>query len=252
MKKKLFATLLAAVMTIASTMTAFAAEVPTSFTQVTYKFNCTTFVAEDTITLAATNDSGWIGLIAEGTTHTVTAAGAFEMTVTFQTDMGGWTADAAKGFANMGYLASANSVANIYELECIEIESVEFEFATPYTALDASSSTANGLPNRWSGVAEGTTVASSAKGSTIVYEVTGQDDAGNDVLNFMVKWAEADFEPETTTPAPTTTATPAPSSSADLKNTKTGDAADYTMVVAMLALAGAGVLYFNKRIITEK
>ena len=193
-KKKIFATLLAAVMTIASTVTAFAAEVPTSFTQVTYKFNCTTFVGEDTITLTATNDSGWIGLIAEGTTHNVTAAGAFDMTVTFQTDMGGWTAEAAKGFANMGYLASANSVANIYKLEGIVIEGVTFNLSPAFEALDASSSTANGLPNIW-GVAVGTEVGSSANGSKLVCEVIGQNaDTGADILAIMVKWAAADFE----------------------------------------------------------
>ncbi len=251
MKKKIFATLLAAVMTLASTMTAFAADVPTSFSEITYKFDCTTFVAEDTITISAAESVCWAGF-ESGNTYTVTGTGAFEVTCVFKTDQGTWTLEPV-GFKNMGYLSSANNVANIYKLTGFVIEGVEFTFATTYDALNAADSAANGWANIWGGYTDGQVVASSAKGSKVVFS----DDAAveNDEA-LKVVWAEADFaEPETTTQAPTTTAgNDGASTSANIDNNQnpTGDATNYSVAIAMIALAAAGVVFFNKKIVTEK
>ena len=180
-KKKIFATLLATVMTIASTMTAFAADVPTSFLEVTYKFECTTFVAEDTITVHAQESSAWQDFVS-GNTYNVTGTGEFEMTAAFNPDQGTWTL-APTGFKNMGYLNSTNTVANIYTLKSIVIEGVEFAYTVEN--LDAST-TSNGWANIWGGFSDGQVIASSAKGSKIVFNAT------DEVL--LVQFAEADFE----------------------------------------------------------
>jgi len=182
MKKALLAVLVA-VATLVSAAAPVKAEAPESFTSVTYKFDCTTFVAEDTIKV--TNQMGsWSGFSADPE-YTVTAAGAFEIT--------GTLANAETGFKNMGYLSSTNAVANIYKMTAIVIADVEFVFqgaaATQVEALDASSSTANGGPNIWNDAGKLAVIAQSAKGSTIGYDATA--DA------IVVTWSATEFAPQT-------------------------------------------------------
>ena len=195
MKKKLFAVLLATAMTVVSAIPAMAEDAVT-YDSVTYKFECTTFVAEDTITLAGQADSwGWQD---PAPTATVTAAGDFEMVATVT----------GSGFKNMGYLSSANSVANIYKLEAIVINGVEFVFQADAnvsegkdaiyqtSTINAADGQMNGFPNIWNAAGQQAVIARSENGSTI--------NGSNDTIT--ITWAEADLAeptPSETTPTPT-------------------------------------------------
>ncbi len=234
--KKLLVAAVATAMTIGSTVSAFAADAVT-FTEVTYKFECTTFVGEDTITLDG-QSLEWAGTSVKPT-YNVTAAGEFEMTFKYEwvdATTGEVTPADAAGFNNIGYLSSANSVANIYKLNEIVINDVAFTFQADATAnegkdaiyqtstINAADGQMNGFPNIWNAAGQQAVVAKSANGSTINGSSSGM----------TITWADADLPEEETTPAETTPAGEAETTTA---TTTTPDTGDSTMVVGMIALA---------------
>ena len=180
--RKLLAAVLAGIMVIGAMSVAAFADEEVTFTSVTYNFECTTFVGADTLTLKATT-LAWAN---PETTKDVTAAGAFTVELTM---------DAATGFNNIGFFESANSVANIYKLNSITINGVDFVFQADSTVedgkdaiyqtstIDATDSQMNGFPNIWNGAGKQAVVAKSANGSTINGSANGM----------TITWAASDI-----------------------------------------------------------
>lgn len=173
MKKKTFlslATAVAMVATVFSNPATVKAD-DVTFTAVTYNFECTEFVGEDTIELTGSSAS-WAS--PTNATYDVKAAGEFEMTLDY--------GSAQTGFVNLGYFVVAtSSVDNVYKLTSVEINDVEF--AIEVAGLKANTEGSNGLPNIWSGLTATDVVAESANGSKIY----GGDTA------FTITWAAADL-----------------------------------------------------------
>ena len=176
--KKMFKKAVAAALTAITALSAVVAmpvsvnaDEATTFTEVTYKFECTEFVGEDTITLEA-QGSSWTAC--EKVTYDVKGTGAFEMKAV-------WPA-AEASFKNMGYLSSANSVANIFKLTSVVINDTEFVFQADATAMDGdvckdaiyqtstinpTDGAMNGFPNIWNKAGQQAVVAKADSGATI-------------------------------------------------------------------------------------
>ena len=249
--KKLCVAAMAVVMTVGSAMSALADDEAVTFTEVTYKFECTTFAGNDTITLEA-QASSW-SACAPKPTYDVTATGAFEMKAV-------WAAEET-GFKNMGYLASANGVDNVFELTSVVINDVEFVFQADATAMDgdvckdaifqtstinANDGTMNGFPNIWNKAGQQAVIARSANGSTI----NGSSD------DISITWVAADLpQPETTTAEETTTAADnagAGETTTAATATGTPSTGDTAMVGLFVALAAvSAVVVLKKRTVTE-
>jgi len=176
--KKMFKKAIASALTAITALSAIiampvsaSADEATTFTEVTYKFECTEFVGDDTITLEA-QGSSWTAC--EKVSYDVKGTGTFELKAV-------WPA-AESSFKNLGYLASANSVANIYKLTSIVINDTEFTFQADATAMDgdvckdavyqtstinAADGNMNGFPNIWNKAGQQAVVAKAASGATI-------------------------------------------------------------------------------------
>ncbi len=218
MKKKIFATLLAAVLTIASTMTAFADENPK------------------------------VELVIGSQVATVELTGDGQYTLEYSGDAvttGQWGCMYVKSTNNSTLIKDAS-------MKIVSIELNGTSYTVPTNAAADNESAANddfteeifdiAFYNRWAGA-----------GASI------GDGTGDDLNDYGVTSAKVVIsvsgmtQPETTTTAPDNSGNnDGATTSANINTNDTGDATNYSVAIAMIALAVAGVVFFNKKIVTEK
>lgn len=124
-----------------------------TFQKVTYNFECTDFVGEDTVKFTATAGS-WGSANAS---YEVKEAGKFSLTLDF--------GKAETAFINLGYFETSESTKdNVYTLSSMMINDVEFAISA---SLYANKEGTNGLPNIWSGKSDTDVLAEAKDGSKI-------------------------------------------------------------------------------------